>query len=92
MNQSEERAEIDELFEDADLSLIKEIIYFNGWSDYEEYGGYLIFRGIDDCIHYCSYGYCVMARDNTNYFNPVEITQEEADELMCEMDKLIQEY
>ena len=84
-------AEIEELFEGADVSLIKEIVYFNGWSDYEECGGYLIFVGIDDCLHLCEYGYCVLATDNTNYFEPVEITQETADEMMREMDKMIME-
>ena len=91
MLQAEDIAEIEELFEDADVSLIKEIIYLDGWSDWEECGGYLIFLGIDDCIHYCEYGYCVMATDNTNYFEPVEITRKVAEEMIREMDKEIKD-
>lgn len=72
-------------FKDADLSLIKEILYFDGWTTYEEDGGYLIFLGIDDTIQLCEYGYCVMAEDNTNYFNPIEITRDEMDRRILEM-------
>ena len=75
-----------EVFVDADISIIKEIIYFGGWASYEEDGGYLIFRGIDDSIQYCNYGYSVMAEDNNNYFNPQEITAEEALELIKEIE------
>ena len=35
-----------EIFVDADISIIKEIIYLNGWSGYEDSAGYLIFKGI----------------------------------------------
>jgi hypothetical protein len=82
-------AEIEELFEDADTSLIKSIIYFNGWSDWEECGGYLIFEGIDDSIQMCSYGYCVMASDNTNYFHLTEISLDQSKVLIKEMEDAI---
>jgi len=90
MSPTEEIAEIEELFEDADISLIKSIIYFNGWSDWEESGGYLIFEGIDNSIQMCEYGYCVMAEDNANYFKPEEITEDEADDMIDEMNKEIE--
>lgn len=64
-------------FEDADVSIIESILYFDGWSTYEEYGGYLVFRGIDGSIQYCKYGYCVMASDNTNYFRPRDVSEDE---------------
>jgi hypothetical protein len=82
-------ADIEEMFDDADVSLIKEIIYFDGWSTYEESGGYLIFKGIDDSIQLCEYGYSVMGDDNTDYFQPVEITQQQADDMIKEMDEWI---
>ena len=56
---SEELQDIQSVFQDPDLSLIKAIIYFDGWSDYEECGGILIFRGIDDSIQCVEYGYFV---------------------------------
>lgn len=80
-----------EIFEDIDISIIKEIVYLNGWSGYEEGRGYLIFKGIDDSIQYCEYGSCVFADDNTNYFNPQEITPDEALEMIQEMEKYINE-
>lgn len=76
-----------EVFVDADISIIKEIIYFDGWCGYEECGGYLIFKGIDDSIQYCEYGSYVMADDNTNYFRPQEVTADEALEMIQEMEK-----
>ena len=76
-----------EIFVDADISIIKEIIYFDGWCGYEESGGYLIFKGIDDSIQCCNYGYSVMSDDNNNYFDPREITAEEALEMIQEMEK-----
>lgn len=71
------KRQILETFEDADLSIVEEVLFFDGWISYEECGGYLIFRGIDGSIQRCDYGYCVMAEDNTNHFLPVEITEEE---------------
>jgi hypothetical protein len=65
-----------ETFSNADLTIIKEVIFFDGWMTYEECGGYLIFIGIDDSIQRCEYGYSVMTDDNTNYFEPAEITAE----------------
>lgn len=76
-----------EIFVDADISIIKEIIYFDGWYGYEECSGYLIFKGIDDSIQCCTYGYSVFADDNNNYFDPREITAEEALEMITEMEK-----
>jgi hypothetical protein len=83
--------QITETFVDADPSIIKEVLYFDGWSDYEETGGYLIFTGIDDTIQLVEYGYSVMVDDNTQYFLPREITKDEAAELMAGMDKAIVE-
>ena len=85
----EDLEEIERLFEDVDLSIIKSIIYFDGWSDWEECGGYLIFLGIDDTHQLCEYGFCVMAEDNTNYFNPREITLKQAEDMIEEMNREI---
>jgi len=78
-------------FVDVDLSIIKEVVYFDGWSTYEESGGYLIFIGIDDSIQRVEYGYCVMVsrEDNINHFDPVDITAYERDRCIEEMVKTI---
>lgn len=74
-------------FPDADLSIIEEVLYFDGWQSYEECGGYLIFRGIDGSIQRCEYGHCVFAEDNTNYFTPMDITHEEYLQNVKDMDE-----
>lgn len=71
------KQQIFETFVGVDMSIIEEVLYFDGWQSYEECGGYLIFRGIDGSIQRCEYGHSVMTDDNTNHFEPVEITQEE---------------
>lgn len=83
------KKEITELFADADLSLIREILYFDGWSDYEESGGILVFRAIDDSIQIADYGYCVMAEDNTNRFYLREVSLAEAQQEIKEMEAAI---
>jgi len=85
----EEISSVLETFEDADPSLIKEIIYFDGWCTYEESWGYLIFKGIDDSIQLIEYGYSVMSDDNRNLFTLQEINMKQAKKLMKDMDKLI---
>lgn len=84
------KQQIFETFEGVDLSIVEEVLYFDGWTSYEECGGYLIFKGIDGSIQRCEYGYCVMADDNTNHFQPVEITHEEYLECIKEMDEAAQ--
>lgn len=79
------KKEILDIFPDADLSLIKEVIYLDSWSSYEEFGGLLIFIGIDDSVQKCDYGYCVMAENNENLFLPQEITLAVAAEEIADM-------
>lgn len=78
-------------FVDVDLSIIKEVLYFDGWTSHEECGGFLIFEGVDGSIQRCDYGYSVMADDNTNYFQPYEISREQADEDIADMKKYLDE-
>lgn len=88
---SETSKEIQETFLNVDLSLIKGVYYFDGWSDYEECGGILIFQGIDDSIQYVEYGHCVMCEDNINHFNFEEIAEEEMEFKIQEMEKVKEE-
>jgi hypothetical protein len=78
-----------EVFENPDLSIIKKILYFNGWSTYDESEGYLIFIGVDDTIQLCQYDSNVFADDNTNYFTPREISKREYFQCVKNMDYCI---
>jgi hypothetical protein len=83
--------EIQECFKDPDLSLIKSILYFDGWSDYEECGGILVFKAIDDSIQIVDYGYCVIADDNTNYWKLREVSEDIAKTEIEDMEKVKKE-
>ena len=77
-------------FSDVDTTIIKEVLYFDGWTSYEECGGFLIFVGVDDSIQKADYGTSVFAEDNTQYFRPYVITREEADREIAEMKYYLQ--
>ncbi len=79
---------IKDLFLNPDLSVIKSIIYFNGWSDFEEHGGILIFKGIDDSIQLVNYGYSVMSSDNINYWDLIDIDEEKVLEEINSMEEV----
>lgn len=83
--------ELKQIFEDIDFSIIKDVLYLDGWNTHEEWGGIFIFTGIDDTIQYCEYGYCVMAPDCDNVFLPYEVSIEQASLLAEEMDKAKEE-
>jgi len=72
----EQLQEVKDTFPDADLSLIKEILYFDGWNSWDGHGGILIFKAIDDSIQIASYGSNVFSEDNENYFELEEISLE----------------
>lgn len=74
---------------DLDLEIVKEIIYWDGWSSYEEFGTLLIFKAFDDSYQKTDYGYNVFA--SQRFFNDFqEITKEEADALIAEMNEVIE--
>jgi hypothetical protein len=85
----EDIQDIRDIFFEPDISIISGIYYFDGWSDYEECGGVLIFQGIDDSIQCVEYGYCVMVEDHTNYFDPFDITEEEMELMIAEIEDQI---
>jgi hypothetical protein len=80
---------IREVFSNPDLTLIKSVIYFDSWNGFEEYGGLLIFRGIDNSIQSLEFGYSVMGEDNTNYFRPNEVSLDEAISEIAQMEEII---
>lgn len=78
-------------WDDVDLSIIKRIIYFDGWQTYEECGGIMIFEGIDDSIQIASYGHCVMS-DTPEQFIPAELTEDEANIEIAEMREFLAQF
>lgn len=82
----DQRRQIKEVFVDVDFSIIESVLYFDGWSSYEECAGALIFLGIDGSLQVVHYGHCVMVKDN-NRFEPRDISREEADELIKELEE-----
>jgi hypothetical protein len=66
------------MFVDADLSLIKELVYFDGWSGYEDAFGALIFVGIDDSLQMVRYSYSCMSSDNRQFFEIHDVSEAEA--------------
>jgi hypothetical protein len=82
-----EKDEILEIFINPRIDLIKKVIYFDGWSGYEDCAGLLIFYGIDDSIQrvtWSSSGY------GSNYeFEPIEISYENMLEEIKEMEESI---
>lgn len=78
-------------FPDADISIINHIIYFNGWQSDEECGGILIFEGIDGSAQLVNYGTSVFS-SQPDSFTPHEITSEEVDQQIKEMEELLKEY
>jgi hypothetical protein len=89
MIEEHHKTEILGLFEDADLELIEKILYFDGWSDYEESGGILVFEAIDGTIQIVDYGYWVMMSDEHSFFPLREVTFEEAQKEIADMEKAI---
>ena len=84
--------ELCEIFQDMDVSLIKDVLYLDSWSTYEEHGGVLIFQGIDDSYQYCEFGHCVMANsDEEDHFIPNEISYEMAQDMANRWDSNLEE-
>lgn len=77
--------DIDATFVDADLSLISDVLYFDGWTSYDASGGYLIFRGFDGALYCCEYGSSGSDECCANAFLPVAITQKQYAECLKEM-------
>ena len=77
------------IFDKLDVSVIKEVLYLDGWCDWEECGGLLLFEAIDGSMQYAPYGYCVMNEENSNPFDYTEVSPAEARRLVSDMDEII---
>ena len=88
---AEQAEQILATFVDVDLSIIDEVVYFNGWQTYEECGGFLVFRGIDGSLQRVDYVHCVMASDNSNPFISRDVSKEDVEAEVAAMTKYLAE-
>lgn len=88
---SDEAENVLSAWEDADLEIIKRIIYFDGWQSYEECGGIMIFEGIDGTFQIAEYGKCVMA-SGCEPFAPRDISEDEMSMQINQMTKFLETF
>lgn len=74
-------------FSQYSRSLIRNVVYIDSWSDYEESGGVAIYQDWNGYFYSVDFGHCVMG-DNSVYMAQ-QITEDMAIESMIEMDSLI---
>ena len=60
-----------------------EVIFYAAWSDYEE-SGWVAIMSHNGLYYEQRGGYCVMAEDNRDYWDPSEITEDQELETMIE--------
>ena len=83
-------AEILDIWPDADLSIVDSVLYFDGWSSYEDAAGILIFKGIDGSIQAVEWQDSPYTSGSTRDFDPREVTDEEALDLTSDMKAAIE--
>ncbi len=67
-----------------------EIVFYAAWCDYEEYGWYSILRH-NGYFYGQGGGHCVMSEDNSDKWDPLPVTQDEALEIMLSWEEHEQE-
>lgn len=60
-----------------------EVIFLGAWSDYEE-SGWVAVMHRNGRYYEQHGGYCVMAEDNTDYWDPYPVSEDQAIETMIE--------
>lgn len=81
-------SEVKEVFgEDADTSIIEKILYFSGWTSWEDSSTLLIFRGIDGSLQMDEHSSSPYNSEPI-IFSPREISQSEADDFISEMEEV----
>jgi hypothetical protein len=74
-------------FSQYSRSLVRNVVYIESWSGYEESNGLAIYQDWNGYFYSVHFGHSVMA-GNGNY-NPEQITEDMAIEAMIEMDTLL---
>ena len=89
----DEKTEILSIFPDADLEIVDSLLYSNGWSGYDACAYIIIFIGIDGSTQCCwASDDCMNSDPEWNIFRPYEVTDEEAVQLVAEMEEAIENF
>lgn len=95
LDRDSELKDISELYGDSFTSVhqdfIKEVLYNNGWTSYEESGSLIVFEGTDNNLYYLEHAYSVMESEHLYIYQPILSTEAEVLKLMLEMDETIEE-
>lgn len=83
----EEVQEIQALWDNFDVTKINQIIFLNGWSEYEEYSHLMVFLGNDEKIYLIESAHSVMVSDNTPIITECSVAV--AEEAIQDMNKAI---
>jgi hypothetical protein len=74
-------------FSQYSRSLVRNVVYIESWSDYEESTGLAIYQDWNGYFYSVHFGHSVMG--NNSGYNPQQITEDIAIESMIEMDALL---
>lgn len=95
LDRDSELKDISELYGDSFTSVhqdfIKEVLYNNGWTSYEESGVLIVFEGTDNNLYYLEHAYSVMESEHSYVYQPILSNEAEVLKLMLEMDETIEE-
>lgn len=95
LDRDSELENISELYGDSFTSVhqdfIKEFLYNDDWTSYEESGGLIVFEGTDNNLYYLEHAYSVMESEHLYVYQPILSNESEILKLMLEMDETIEE-
>lgn len=95
LDRDSELKDISEIYGDSFTSVhqdfIKEFLYNDGWTSYEESGGLIVFEGTDNNLYYLEHAYSVMESEHLYVYQPILSNESEILKLMLEMDETIEE-
>ena len=74
-------------FSSYDRSLVRNVVYIDSWSGYEESSGLAIFQDWNNLYYSIHFGHSVMSE--LSDYHPEQIPEELAIEKMIEMDELL---
>lgn len=74
-------------FCEYDRSLVRNVVYIESYSGYEESNGLAIYQDWNGYFYSVSFGHCVMG--NNEVYTPEQITEDQAIQAMIEMDEMM---
>lgn len=77
----------DKTFSPYDRTLVRNVVYIESYSDFEESNGLAIYQDWNGYFYSVSFGHCVMGSNKV--YTPEQITEDMAIQAMIEMDELM---